>query len=222
MPWGHVISPAPKLATTLPSGSSLTIGSTSDSAHELVPQRSPAQMCTPSTSTLTALTDPQVRPSGSVPQSRMVAKGLGRSLTASTAACAGGLVAPGRAGAASGAVVAVAGGAAVSSGGRRVAAGDRHQRQQGTGKDVCTSLDHQLPRVSSMRKQDRRSWRHCQVGDCHGAHVRAREGAERGVGPPRATEPGSGAEPRFNLPPGGRRRRGCCLRSDAAQVSSGG
>ena len=37
------------------------------------------------------------------------------------------------------------------------------------------------------------------VADGQGAHVRAREGAARGVGPPRATEPGSGAAPRLNM-----------------------
>ena len=46
-----MIWPAPKLATTLPLGSSLTIGSTVEPAHEFVPQRSPAQMCLPSVST---------------------------------------------------------------------------------------------------------------------------------------------------------------------------
>ena len=33
------------------------------------------------------------------------------------------------------------------------------------------------------------------VGHANGAHVRAREGAEWGMGAPRATEPGCGAEP---------------------------
>src|SRR5438067_2933773 len=33
----------------------------------------------------------------------------------------------------------------------------------------------------------------------NGAQVRAREGAERGAGPPRATEPGYGAEPHLNM-----------------------
>ena len=33
------------------------------------------------------------------------------------------------------------------------------------------------------------------TSDGHGAHVRAREGAARGGGPPQATEPGFGAEP---------------------------
>ena len=78
------------------------VGSTSDSAHELTPQRSPAQMCTPSMSTLTALTDPQERPSGSVPQSRMVSYGFGPSLIGSTAACSGGPEAPRWAAAAAG------------------------------------------------------------------------------------------------------------------------
>ena len=72
IPCGHRISPAPKLATTLPAGSSLTIGFTSEPAHELVPQRSPAQTCLPSASTWTALTDPHLRPSGSVPKLRTV------------------------------------------------------------------------------------------------------------------------------------------------------
>jgi hypothetical protein len=72
MPCGHRISPAPKLCTTLPFGSSFTIGSTVEPAQELAPQRSPAQMCLPSMSTCTALTEPQRRPSGSVPQSRTV------------------------------------------------------------------------------------------------------------------------------------------------------
>ena len=44
IPWGQMISPAPKLSTTFPSGSSLTIGSTSEPAHELLPHRSPAQI----------------------------------------------------------------------------------------------------------------------------------------------------------------------------------
>jgi len=39
IPWGHKISPAPKLCTTLPSGSSLTIGFASEPAHELTPHR---------------------------------------------------------------------------------------------------------------------------------------------------------------------------------------
>ena len=78
------------------------VRSTSDSAHELTPQRSPAQMCTPSMSTLTALTDPQERPSGSVPQSRMVSYGFGPSLIGSTAACSGGPEAPRWAAAAAG------------------------------------------------------------------------------------------------------------------------
>ena len=65
-------------------GSSLTMGSTSEPAHELVPQRSPAQMCLPSASTLTALTEPHLRPSGSVPKLRTVSYGFGRLLTGVT------------------------------------------------------------------------------------------------------------------------------------------
>ena len=45
-------------------------------------------------STLTALTDPQERPAGSVPQSRMVSYGFGPALIGSTAACSGGPEAP--------------------------------------------------------------------------------------------------------------------------------
>src|SRR5688500_8236054 len=90
MPCGHKICPAPKLATTLPLGSSLTIGSTFEPAHALAPQRSPAQMCLPSTSTCTALTAPHLRLSGSVPQLRMVSYGFGRLLIGVTLACSGG------------------------------------------------------------------------------------------------------------------------------------
>ena len=72
MPCGQRMTPAPKLWTTLPVGSSLTIGFTLEPAQELAPQRSPAQMCLPSGSTLIALTDPHLRPSGSVPKLRTV------------------------------------------------------------------------------------------------------------------------------------------------------
>ena len=81
-------------ATTLPLGSSLTIGSTFEPAHTLAPQRSPAQMCLPSMSTCTALTDPHRRPSGSVPQLRTVSYGFGRLLIGVTLACSGGPDAP--------------------------------------------------------------------------------------------------------------------------------
>src|SRR4030095_11652834 len=90
LPCAQRICPAPKLATTLPFGSSLTIGSTFDPTHAFAPQRSPAQMCLPSTSTCTALTDPHLRLSGSVPQLRIVSYGLGRLLIGVTFACSGG------------------------------------------------------------------------------------------------------------------------------------
>ena len=72
MPWGQRIRPAPKLATTLPSGSSFTIGSRSEPAQELAPQRSPIHTWRPSTSILMALTEPQVRPAGGLLQLRTV------------------------------------------------------------------------------------------------------------------------------------------------------
>src|SRR4030095_7024175 len=90
MPCGQRICPAPKLATTLPFGSSLTIGSTFDPTHALAPHRSPAQMCLPSASTCTALTDPHLRLSGSVPQLRIVSYGLGRLLIGGGLAVSGG------------------------------------------------------------------------------------------------------------------------------------
>src|SRR3990170_1678594 len=90
MPCGHRIWPAPKLCTTLPLGSSLTIGSTFEPAHELAPPRSAAQMCVPSMSTCTALTAPHRRPSGSVPQLRTVSYGFGRLLIGAILACSGG------------------------------------------------------------------------------------------------------------------------------------
>src|ERR1700752_4800264 len=68
MPCGQRICPAPKLLITFPLGSNLTIGSTFEPAHELAPHRSPTQIDLPSTSTWMALTDPHLRPSGSVPQ----------------------------------------------------------------------------------------------------------------------------------------------------------
>src|SRR6185436_5271888 len=68
MPCGETISPAPKLFTTLPLRSNLTIGSTAGlSRHALLPpQRSATQIDRPSRSTSTALSDPHMRPSGSV------------------------------------------------------------------------------------------------------------------------------------------------------------
>ena len=90
MPCGQWMSPPPKARTTLPFASSLTIGSRSDSAHELTPQRSPAQMCTPSMSTLPAPHRSPGATVGSVPQSRMVSYGFDPSLIGSTAACSGG------------------------------------------------------------------------------------------------------------------------------------
>ena len=45
IPWGHMNNCAPMACTTLPLASSLTIGATSDSAQELAPQRSAAQIC---------------------------------------------------------------------------------------------------------------------------------------------------------------------------------
>src|SRR5689334_22462568 len=90
MPCGHRICPAPKLCTALPVGSSFTIGSTFDPTHALPPQRSPAQMCLPSTSALMALTEPHLRPSGSTPKFRIVSYGFGRLLMGTTFACSGG------------------------------------------------------------------------------------------------------------------------------------
>ena len=72
MPCGHMMRPAPNCATTLPDGSSLTIGFTVEPAQELLPQRSPAHSDLPSTSMATALTEPHERPSGSVPKFRTV------------------------------------------------------------------------------------------------------------------------------------------------------
>src|SRR5258706_4571037 len=85
-----MINPAPKLWTVLPLGSSLTIGSTLDPAHELLPQRSPTQRCLPSESTWRALTEPHARPLGSIPQLRTVSYGLGSEFTGGTLACSGG------------------------------------------------------------------------------------------------------------------------------------
>ena len=48
-----------------------------------------------------------------------------------------------------------------------------------------------------------------------GAHARAREGTERGVGPPRVTEPGSGAEPRRESGSGAGSRPGPAARTRA-------
>src|SRR5262245_53285580 len=78
--------PAPKLSTILPDASNLSTAGRFDPAQEFVPHLSATQMDLPSGSTLTALVAPHIRPSGSIPQFRIVSYGLGRSLIGWTSA----------------------------------------------------------------------------------------------------------------------------------------
>src|SRR3954471_15328703 len=82
--------PAPKLFMSLPDASNFMIGSSFDSAHandepgviwvggRVSPQRSPTQTLVPSGSIATALVEPQILPSGNVPQFSIARYGLGR------------------------------------------------------------------------------------------------------------------------------------------------
>src|SRR5438045_2653270 len=89
MPCGETIIPAPKLFTTLPLRSNFRIGSTVGFSRQalLPPQRSATQIERPSRSTSTALSDPHMRPSGSI-HFETDAYGFGASLVGVGADCA--------------------------------------------------------------------------------------------------------------------------------------
>ena len=67
-----MIIPPPKLVTSFPVSSNLSIVFAVELRHEFAPHRSATQMDFPSRSMSTALVDPQVRPSGSFAQFSIV------------------------------------------------------------------------------------------------------------------------------------------------------
>src|SRR5712675_1170558 len=76
-PWGWLKRPWPKLATSFPEASNLSIGLSVELTQSLAPQRSNTQTLLPSGSISTPVTCPNLRPSGIFNQSASRRYGLG-------------------------------------------------------------------------------------------------------------------------------------------------